>query len=177
MEYRGEVEIDGEKTVFVSLSDEEWNQALEATCGTARITEGDAACEFGTDDESVSFDSITPEDIIGPRVFDRDWTERLPREKPVWHFHVRFADLPLVCARVHDDTEDEAANEAVGQALARLGEAVMDAVEGEEGDDDYEAAYAWSSHFEGENGAVSYCVHGAGESCPGGCAKVTVTHA
>lgn len=81
-----------------------------------------------------------------------------------------FADLPLICASVHGDTEDDAAEAAFVRGLLELqGEGLIDPVHEDSGP-------SFPEDFEDENGRVVYCVHESGESCPDGCATIRVTH-
>jgi hypothetical protein len=62
----------------------------------------------------LDFDDVTPEDIIGPGVRERDWSQRTGQEKKCsWHFHVWAADMRACVTGVRGDTEAEAATEAL----------------------------------------------------------------
>ena len=105
---------------LIGLSPEACNLLHENHCNSARVIENDEACAYDPVGD-VSFDTITPEDIIGDGVGDRDWSQRSEREKQVWHLHVSFAGEPgVVCTEVHGDTDDEAGCAAIDEALVHL---------------------------------------------------------
>jgi hypothetical protein len=153
---------DGEKVTMISFRDEEWNLMRENHRGTVRLPENDAACALSPLGASISFGDITPEDIIGDGVGNRDWSQRSKREKPVWHLHVSFSGAPgVVCAEVHGDTDDEAGSAAIDEALVHLEwEEIWSA----------DKVLGWLEILRD-----GYCLHDLGECCPNGCTGVTVT--
>jgi hypothetical protein len=153
---------DGERVIFIRFSEEEWNLMAEDNCDTVRLLENDAACTLSPlDDGSISFDTVTPEDIIRDGVGNRDWSQRSQREKGVWHLHVSFSGLPgVVCAEVHGDTDDEAGCAAIDKALVHL-----------------EMEEIWSADEVADCQEIlrdGYCLHDLGGYCLGGCPGVRV---
>ena len=64
----------------------------------------------------MDFDSITPEDIIGSGVRDRDWSVRTDAEKPCgWHFHVAAYGSHYCVTGVPGDTLPEAEGNALDE--------------------------------------------------------------
>ena len=154
-----------EQIIGLSITPEVWNLLRENHCNSVRLLENDEICDYGPVRASISFGEITPEDIIGDGVPDRDWTKRSDREKPVHHLHVSFAGEPvIVCTEVHGDTDDEAGCAAIGEALAYLeGQGIWDG----------DKASDWQEILWDEG----YCLHlyHLGEYCsPDGCPGVRV---
>jgi hypothetical protein len=69
----------------------------------------------------MNFEDVTPEDIIGDGIPDRDWSTRTDAEKPCsWHFHVRARDAHACVTGAAGDTEAEAANSALDEFVIAL---------------------------------------------------------
>ena len=153
-----------EQIIGCSLSPEAWNLLREDDCSTVRLLENDEICDWDPVG-NVSFGEITPEDIIGEGVGDRDWSQRSEREKPVWHLHVSFAGEPgVICTEVHGDTDDEAGCAAISEALVHLETA---------GIWDEDKVSGWLQILQDEG----YCLHlyALGEYCsPDGCPGIRV---
>lgn len=145
--------IDGEEVTVVILAKEYWLALAEA---------GSAACG-PPPVEASDFEDVTPEDIIGDGIRDRDWSERRDREKRAWHLHVGFFGEPCGGCRgwVYADTEEGAADEAITEYLAHY-----------ELEQERQVSFPWD--FENDYGRLVYCIHDRGEQCDSGCEKIQV---
>lgn len=66
----------------------------------------------------MDFTSITPQDIIGAGVSDRDWTARADEEKRQnWHFHITAQGVHACVTYVPGDNAEEAADRALDEVV------------------------------------------------------------
>jgi hypothetical protein len=71
----------------------------------------------------IDFENITPEDVIGPGLRDRDWTERHEHEKKcTWHFHIAGGYQHACVTGVRSDSEAEAADRALEEFFVAVPE-------------------------------------------------------
>lgn len=176
---------DGEKCTVISFSEEDWALFRENSV-TMKTLDSGTDCGFSLPGGDVSFTEITPEDIIGDGIDNRDWGQRSRREKPAHHLHVSYAGIPwVICVEAHADTDDKAVGEAIENALVHLQADVLETLPQEVVDDlladveidaeDPEDSRI-SRYTDDLNLSDEVCVHDRAESCPDGCAKIVVTH-